>query len=162
MKKIVIAAALAFALHGNAQKLPELNEIYIKTSADAVDYAGEALQVAEYILATPPSKTGDRAQAENFLMQWMKLTPDYHFAFNAKYMILENNPELQPVYMASMVRYQVSNKQQKVSDDELMTVYTDLAEYTLEPKNKITAKGKLIQLVEAYQKGTIKQFLGMQ
>lgn len=157
-----MAATLAFALYGNAQKLPELNEIYMKTSADAVDYAGEALQVAEYILATPPSKTGDRAQAENFLMQWMKLTPDYHFAFNAKYMILENNPELQPVYMASMVRYQVSNKQQKVSDDELMTVYTDLAEYTLEPKNKITAKGKLIQLVEAYRKGTIKQFLGMQ
>lgn len=162
MKKILMAATLAFALYGNAQKLPELNEIYMKTSADAVDYAGEALQVAEYILATPPSKTGDRAQAENFLMQWMKLTPDYHFAFNAKYMILENNPELQPVYMASMVRYQVSNKQQKVSDEELMTVYTDLAEYTLEPKNKIIAKGKLIQLVEAYQKGTVKQFLGMQ
>jgi hypothetical protein len=156
---------MIFAFAGtHAQKRSSYSSIQLETAADYAKAEKSALEAANYILTLPVNKDNNSGQdAARFLVDWMQGTPDYMFPLNEPIgrISQNNNPQLLIVYMACMTRYVLENDKDKSpsEDDISYNGYLIFSDYCDNPKNNVSIKGELKNLIDARKEGNLKDYL---
>jgi hypothetical protein len=163
MKRILLVCVLAFVgCHLLAQSLPQFDQVRLQKNKDFKLAEPTVLQTAEFITSTPIDKNTDaKTIAAQFLMKWMDGTPEYTFTLdeNSTRSFLQNN-QLMMVYIASMAKYAIQNKQR---NSKLITINAikSLLAYINDPANNVKKTNDLKELSQANESGQLESFLNL-
>ena len=118
MKKTLftlLAILMAFAAF--SQSMPQVDSVKLATPADYHAAEPTALQVSNYLLATPSDeKSLPRLNGTKFLLDWMGGSPDYTFDLDKNVIkYFEMDIDLMGVYTASLTSVAIENKSVKDS-----------------------------------------------
>ncbi len=130
-----------------AQDYSGLEKIKFKPKEVSRTYENKALECANYLINTPDDNDDiQRSYATLFLWNWMKATPDYGFDFeNAIMKLIDRKSTLGGVYLATLVKYCLENKEKAKNPANLNLGSAEIfLNYCKNPGNtvKITKKIK--------------------
>jgi hypothetical protein len=165
--KIIVLITLLFAgfiSTSHAQDYSKLDTIKLKDKSDFVKNENLIIECSNYLLNSPiKAIDSDRnhLKALQFIMRWMEGTPDYTFNIDetiAK--ATKSNPALLGIYMASMSKYVLENKDNSSDDNEVMyNSYLIFIKYC-EDATKYVKQNKIIkELIKAKNDNTLKDYL---
>jgi len=163
MKTILLVCVLAFIVCNTfAQNLPQFDQIKLQKSKDYKLAEPTVVQTADFIISTPIDKNKDtKTIAAQFLMKWMDGTPDFTFTLdeNSTRYFLQND-QLMMVYVASMAKYAIQNKQR---NSRLITINAikNLLAYINDPANNVKKTDDLKELSQANDSGHLESFLNL-
>ncbi|MEP7232990.1 MAG: hypothetical protein ABI691_22210 [Ginsengibacter sp.] len=162
MKKMLfLFLALATTTFLYAQIGPDYNQIKLDKPDDYRAANTFALTAANTLLSSPIDKNKiDRLSCQKFLLKWMSGTPDYGFSFGNSGKILNNNPDLMTIYLASMVKFCLENKVESKDQEKIkMGSWKTLLAYCDIPGNDVNLTKKLKKLIEANKNGELEKNL---
>jgi hypothetical protein len=146
----------------SAQNFSEWEAISFNKAEDYRKHEGTVLDISNYILNTP-RKADDRNQVIAFrtLLKWMSGTPDYSFSLdNSLDDVMKNNEDVLGIYMASMTKYVLENKD-KAKDAKAvkLNAFTTMLSYCEKEGNGIKQTKGMKKALEAKNKGELAQYL---
>ncbi|WP_295674720.1 hypothetical protein [uncultured Mucilaginibacter sp.] len=158
MKKLLLLlVVIAAGSSAIAQTMPPIDGLKLTTKEDYRAADTIALQVANYILATPSDeKSTPRLNGTSFLLKWMGGTADYSFDLDEKVIkYFVKDLDLMGVYMAALTSSALQNKTPKDSKSLTTLAAKRFVEYINTPANNVKMNGKLKKLTEAEQNGEL-------
>lgn len=162
MKKLLVAIIALFAtVNTFAQTLPPLYRYDLKTEEGCEAADEVALQVADYLFATPLiTDDENRLRAASFLNRWMEGTPTYHFIIDEDITAnFDGDPELTDMYMAALTRYQLRNPDVEDEDKISYEALRQVLEYADKDENMVLLNKRLEKLIAANQQGRLNKVL---
>lgn len=149
---VISAGSSAFS-----QTMPAIDGLKLTTGEEYRAADTIALQVANYILATPSDeKSTTRLNGTSFLLKWMGGTPDYSFDLDKNVIkYFEKDLDLMGVYMAALTSSALQNKTVKDSKSLTSLAAKRFVIYINNPASNVNMTGKLRKLIEADQKGEL-------
>lgn len=157
---IVVGLFLFYSNCQYAQSLPNFDLIKLEKAPDYKPASPFALQTANYLLSTPIEKDNpDRLKSLQFLGKWMAGTPNFSFTIDeTARKLMRNNNDLLGVYMASMVKYSLENKDSlKDSKVVKLNAVKMLIDYCENKNNNLGMTKSLKKLAEAKAKGQLEE-----
>lgn len=163
IKNVIMAAALLLVANGvYAQDFSNLDNIQLKAGADYRNNDSVALNCANYLLNTPVD-TFDVSHRNTFtfLMRWITGTPDYTFRVDADIAVkAAPTPALMAVYMASIAKFALENKEQsKDADAVKYNSFLIFIQYCENPNNHVQQTKEIKNLIKAKNDNTLKAYL---
>ncbi|RCH56137.1 hypothetical protein DJ568_05170 [Mucilaginibacter hurinus] len=156
MKKITVMLLLSIATisYTSAQTLPAINELKLNSDDACVAADKVALQVAEYLFATPfITDDEDRLRASAFINRWMDCTPTYTFLIDEDITAnFDDDPDLVNMYMAALTVYTLQNPD--VTDEDKISIgaLKKVLDYADKDANMVLLTSRMQKLVEANKK----------
>ncbi|HZY36472.1 MAG TPA: hypothetical protein VFE53_07485 [Mucilaginibacter sp.] len=148
--------ALVGALTGFSQSMPPLDSVTLASPADYRAAEPTALQISNYILATPSDqKSLPRLIGARFLLDWMGGTPDYTLNLDKNVIkYFENDIDLIAVYTAALASTAIENKV-LIKDSKAINslAVKKFIAYINNINNKVDLNSTLKKMIEADQKG---------
>jgi hypothetical protein len=142
-KTTLIVAAMLSVIAACSQQLPDVASIKLDRKEDFNATANDAaLQASMYLLATPIEKNNaDRDLAGEYLLKWMKGTPDFYFSLDEDAAELaQRDDALFIVFMAAMSKYVLENPSDAADIKKVkLNSVKMLIEYAKDPKNNANA-----------------------
>ncbi len=154
---IVLICKVSFS-----QPYPNYGSVTLEKASDYRTANPVALQASTYLLSTPFEKiNADRQNSLQFMIKWMKGTPDYAFTIDKSLSkIFNGNSDLLGLYMAAMAKYSLgtpaASKDLKVVELNAMSI---LLTYCENPENNIKMSRQFKKLSEAKANGQLEQAL---
>ena len=150
-KTILFLATFTFFIAARSQELPDVSSIKLDKKEDFNSNANNAaLKVSVYLLTTPVQKDdANRALAQQFLIRWMKGTPEFYFSLDEDAAELaKRSDDLFLVFMAAMTKYVLENPtdaadQKKIKQNSVRT----LIQYAQDPKNNVSLEGDFKKII---------------
>ena len=141
-KTILFLTTLTFFIAARSQELPDVSSIKLDKKEDFNSNANNAaLKVSVYLLTTPVQRDdANRALAQQFLIRWMKGTPEFYFNLDEDAAELaKRSDDLFLVFMAAMTKYVLENPtdaadQKKIKQNSVRM----LIQYAKNPKNNVS------------------------
>lgn len=166
LKRIVLSLLIllgSLCLH--AQGNPDYKSIRLDKPSDYEKADSAALGASKYLLNTPVAKDDvQRSKSMQFMIRWMEGTPDYTFNLDGLASRISGyNVDIIGIYLASMVKFCLENKEQ--SKNQRLLEYSavkTLLSYCSLPTNGVKIKGELKKLKEAENKGQLEKYLDTQ
>ena len=151
MKKSILFLALFICSLGVfAQDFNTLDVNSLQKAEDYVQAEPQVLECSNYLLSTPHQKENmNRLLAMQYILKWMEGT-DYAFSIDANVVELtDGNNDLFGLYMATMPKVVLENKEANLSADEVHNrVVNLLVAYCKEEKNNMKPTKKLKKLMK--------------
>lgn len=144
-----------------SQELPNLKHIKLHKKSHYKDVEPVVIKVTDYLFATQiDTKNDSRRAAAQFLMKWMDGTPYEVFLLGDKQTHFFNtDTELMLIYMAGLAKFSLENKGIKDQDEKVIGTLQLVLPYLDKQNTKETWSKELWQLMDAYQKGKLKEFI---
>ena len=135
-------------------------DIKFEKAEDYKAHEAEILQCAKYIL-TVPMNDFNRQDALNPLAKWMSGTPDYNFVINERVTKLNDGNEfVMSVYMSSMVKFVLENKDKAKNPDEVeLQSFSSMLDYMADHDHKFRITRDIQKAIDAKRKGKLDQYL---
>jgi hypothetical protein len=155
MKNVLLLFLLLSAGVASAQDY----SVPVSTTAECKKAEPEVLLAAKLILSKP-LENAEAKKAEAFVLSWMT-NCEYSFEIggNITNLSKKENSKLLFVYMAAQAKFVLENPE-KSKDKEAMAeaAYTALADYAANTANGVKLTKDVKRLIDAKQKGTIKEY----
>ena len=161
MKYYIFVLLSVIAVSAFSQDFSNYASIPLNTAADYRRAEPHVALAADLVLSLPIDKTNiNRQNALSFLMKWMQGTSDYGIVIEPSLMKITNNDkDLGGVYFACLTKYALS-KGKGVDREELrINSFSMFATYCENSDNNYIPKGEMKKLVDAKNKGTLKEYL---
>ncbi|PCI35367.1 MAG: hypothetical protein COB60_03545 [Flavobacteriaceae bacterium] len=153
MKKIILIIAIAFTSNLSiGQNFTELASFEFKSVESYKTEENKVLLCANYLFDNPANQSGlNRLTSIQYIMKWMKGSPDYNFVIEEKSMKLtKGNDDLLSLYMAAMSKVVLENKGEKLSNDEIYNQAEGiLIEYCANSDNKMKPSRKIKKILKS-------------
>lgn len=163
MRKLVLSICLLlFSLFiSSAQELPDLKKIKLNKRAHYKEVEPLVLKVTDYLFATPAdTKNNSRQEAGQFLIRWMNDTPFITFRLEEKETNFFNtDSELMLMYMAALCKFTLEHQEEKQQNHKIKGAMLLVIPYLEQQEIKKSWSNSLWQLVDAYKRGKIDDFL---
>jgi hypothetical protein len=155
MMRHVIFSLLLFCSVSAFAQLPDLDAIKLEKASDYKPANPAALAAANYILSVPITKDESYTKPLQFVLQWMKGTPDYGFEVgNDVLRLVKGNESLLGVYMAAMTKYTLENPESAKDHDAVKKNAIDsLVAYCQNPDMKVKMNKALRKLADEKRVG---------
>lgn len=156
----IVIMILAYS-NGFSQTFNEAwTEIKFDKAQDYKAHEAEILQCANYILSVPMNDF-NRQDALNPLAKWMAGTPDYNFVINEKVTKLNDGNEfVMSVYMSSMVKFVLENKEKAKNPDEVeLQSFSSMLDYMADRDHKFRITKDIQKAIDAKRKGKLDLYL---
>lgn len=150
MKKLILVAFLISCLPLVAQDFTTLDLNSFKKAEDYVKAEPKVLECATYLLSTPHEENNlNRLSATQYILKWMEGT-DYTFSIDANAVELtEGNTDLFGLYMTSMTKVVLEQKDIELTTDEVHNKVVELLiAYCKNEKNNMKPTKKLKKLMK--------------
>lgn len=154
---IILSSKFSFS-----QPFPNYGIVNLDKASDYRTADPVALQAATYLLSTPFEKNNvDRTNSLQFMIKWMKGTPDYGFAIDKSIgKMFSGDNDVIGLLMAAMVKYSLENT---TASKDLKAVKLNavsmLLTYCENPQNNIRMTRQLKKLSEAKSNGQLEEAL---
>lgn len=162
MKKELLFIFLIFiGLSSFSQVLPNFKYIKLNKQVHFKEAEPAVNQTIAYLFNSPINKKNKaRAEAGQFLLNWMNGTPDYTFYLEEKETSYFNtDADLMLMYMAGLTKFSLENKEIKDQKTKVIGALNMVLPYLNIQEDKKTWSSDLWLLSEAYQKGRMETFL---
>ena len=144
-----------------AQELPNLKHVKLNKKVHFKETEQLILKVVTYLFETPISKKNkSRAEAGQFLLNWMNGTPDFTFYLEDKETSFFNtDSDLILMYMAALTKFTLENRTIKDQQSIILGTMRIVLPYLNQQEDKKSWSALLWQLNDANQKGKLLDFL---
>lgn len=161
---VILFLLLLSAFISRGQDYSSFQSLEFKSKDDYKQYEDKVLEMATYVLSVPIDNANkNRLIALQTIINWMSGTPDYQFGIDASIEpLMKKNDEIIGLYMASMTKYSLSNKE-KASDPGAVKLnsFSMLLEYCEKESNGIRKFKELDKAITARNNGKLKEYLKM-
>jgi len=147
-----------------AQDYSKLDKTVLKEKTDYVENENLVIECSNYLLNSPLDDLKNdlnHVKALLFIMRWMEGTPDYMFDIDDTVgKATKSNPSLLGVYLASMSKYVLENKDKSGDAKEVKyNSFLIFIKYCEDPKNNVRKNKEIKKLIEAKDEGTLREYL---
>jgi hypothetical protein len=150
----IISALISFNL---AAQNKECDNVNLASAAEIKSAEHCVLMWADTVLQKPlHSMVGSLRPARDAIFEWMKKTPDYHFAIDTQIvnMCKDDNEYLLTVYTASMAKAALTSKGN--TGKQTLSL---LANYIRNPVNGVAKTTQVEEFLKAYDAGKMDKYL---
>ena len=165
MKKTLLISALLFStLVTFSQNIQFLKEIEFNDAEDYDKYEKEVLQCSNFLLNTKLDDNNEnRLVAMQFIVKWMMGTPNYSFSMDETIgKVAETQESLIGIYMVCMTKFILENKDKADSEEEVkLHALKMLIKYSKDPISGIKPDEELKKIIEAEEKGILREYLAI-
>lgn len=151
MRKVILCLVLVFSsLNLFAQDYTSLDVGSLQKMEDYIKAEPKVLECANFLLQTPHEKNNlNRLSATQYILKWMEGT-DYTFNIDSKAVELtDGNNDLFGLYMTSMPKVVLENKDAELAADEVHNKVVELlVAYCKNEKNNMKPTKKLKKLMK--------------
>jgi hypothetical protein len=161
MKYLISIILVTLALNSFSQDFAQYESIPMSTAAEFRRAEPQVALAADFVYNVPIDKTNlNRKNALSFIIKWMRGTSDYSFVVDESLKkITYNDQDLASVYFACLAKSALQ-KGKDADRDEIRTYsYILFATYCENPENNYVPKGEMRKLVDAKNKGQMKEYL---
>lgn len=161
MKFYILILMTVMTVSSFSQDFSNYESIPLHTAADYRRAEPQVALAADLVLSLPIDKNNlNRQNALSFTIKWMQGTSDYAFVIEPSLVKITNNDnDLGGVYFACLSKYALA-KGKGVDREELrINSFKMFATYCENPDNNYIPKGEMKKMIEAKNKGTLKEYL---
>lgn len=164
MKPTLMFFLLLIPFVSYSQNPEEWQALEFNNKEDYKANESKILECANFILNVPAEASDPaRQSALTALSKWMSGTPDYNFVIDDSIgKLMEKNEAVLSIYMASMARYVLENKDKSPTAKEIeLNAFKSLLEYSEDLNNKVPQSKELKKAIVADKKGKLEAYLGL-
>lgn len=167
MKSIILVLATLVGGMFNltqAQDYSKLDKIVLKDKSDYAKHEKLILECSDFLLSSSIDKfenEGPQRQAMRFIIRWMEGTPDFTFGLDETISkVSKSNSNLLGLYMASMCKFALENKEKAVDEKEMkFQSYLFLIKYCENPAMNVKHNKPIKELIKANKDNNLKEYL---
>jgi hypothetical protein len=140
----------------------KFDSYHLKATIDLKRAEPDVLKVSNILLNEPSNLAKRlRADAADFLIEWMMATDDYMFGYRGKYnALIEEREDLGTISCAAQIKYCLEHKVEYSSEPEAEYQIMKLfAQYVANPNNNIKPNKEIKKMIAALESDTLKAFV---
>lgn len=165
---LIVYILITLVFNGlHAQDYSNLTGIVLKERSDYIKNEELVLECSNYLLNSPVEVLNtdmNRLKALKFVMRWMDGTPDYTFGVDKSVTeITRTNYALLGVYMASMAKFVLENKDKSGDQNEIKyNSFLTLIRYCEDPSKNVKQNRAIRLLIKARDDNNLRAYLKME
>lgn len=140
----------------------KFDSYHLKATIDLKRAEPDILKVSNILLNEPSNLAKRlRADAADFLVEWMMATDDYMFGYRGKYnALIEEREDLGTISCAAQIKYCLEHNVEYSSEPEAeYEIMKTFAQYVANPNNKIKPNKEIKNMIAALESNTLKEFV---
>lgn len=147
-----------------AQDYSNLEKVTLKDKSDYLENENLVKECSNYLLNSPIiliDNDLNHLKAMQFVIRWMEGTPDYSFGLDdAIVKAAKSNSSLLGIYMASMLKYVLENKDKSGDANEVKyNSFLTFIKYCEDSSKKVNQSKEIKKLIKAKNENTLKEYL---